>query len=118
MLNSLRTTPRIIGPVKIPEVTQKRSLIAKQVMLQLPEMQKGFALEVEFGDKEDLIIGRKQILTACGIAYGWGKVRTTSYETHLFVWLQQEELQYACTVKAHRFTKSDELASIKDVSHE
>lgn len=111
MLNSLRTTPRIIGPVHIPEITRKRSLIGKQVMLQLPELQKGFALEVEFGDHEDLRIGRKQILTACGVVYGWGKVKTASVDTHLYVWLREEDLQYACMVKGHRFAKADEVSS-------
>ena len=111
MLNTLRTTPRIIGSVHIPEIARQRALIGKQVMLKLPELKPGYGLEIEFGDKEDLRVGRKQILQACGTVYGWGRVKTSSLETHLFVWLLPEEIDFANTVKIHRFGEKSEVGN-------
>jgi hypothetical protein len=109
MLNSLRSTPRIVGTVHLPEISRTRALIGKQVMLKLPELVPGDALEIEFGDKEDLRVGRKQILQACGIVYGWGRVKTSSIEDHLYVWLLPEEIDFANTVKTHRFGEKTEV---------
>ena len=112
MLNTLRTTPRIVGPVHIPETTRQRSLIGKQVMLKLPEIQPGYALEIEFGDKEDLRVGRKQILQTCGSIYGFGRTKSSSRENHLYVWLIPEEIEFAGQVKLHRF------GNLREVSNE
>jgi len=111
MLNTLRTTPRIVGPVHLPEITRQRSLIGKQVMLKLPEIQPGYALEIEFGDKEDLRVGRKQILQTCGSIYGFGRTKSASKDNHLYVWLLPEEIEFANTVKLHRFGVMAEVSN-------
>jgi hypothetical protein len=103
MLNAIKVTPKILGPIQLPEIHRRRSLIGKQVMLQLPDLQEGYALELEFGDFEDLRIGRKQILQACGVVYGWGRVKTASDRNHLFVWLIPQEIDFSKKVRTNRF---------------
>lgn len=102
-MNRLKAAPKIIGPVHLPEISRRRSLIGKQVMLKLPDLQAGYALEVEFSDFDDLKIGRKQILQACGVVYGFGRVKTASEGNRLFVWLLPGEIDFASKVVKHRF---------------
>lgn len=109
MINGLKFPPKILGSVELPEVHRRRSMIGKQVMLQLPDLSGGYALKVEFSDYEDLKIGRKQILQACGLVYGHGKVKTISEGNHLFVWLLQKELAFAKEVRDHRFNTDQDV---------
>jgi hypothetical protein len=99
MLNS----PRILGPVKIPTIIKGRSfdLLGKKVAIELPGIQPGYGMGVEFDDNEELRIGRKQILAAASRIYGSSRVQTASSENILYIWLKAQELEIAAQVKEH-----------------
>jgi len=101
MINTLSTTPKILGPKQIPPTIKVRDLISKQVALELPEIKQGFAMAIQYHDGEALRVGRKQILMACSRIYGTGRIETASEGGILYVWLKPEDMKIAIQVKSH-----------------
>ncbi|PKO03075.1 MAG: hypothetical protein CVU43_04650 [Chloroflexi bacterium HGW-Chloroflexi-5] len=109
MINTLSTTPKMLGQVKIPFDVRGTDLFSKKIAMKLPDVQQGWCCAVEFANGDELRIGRKQILTACMRMYGSGRVQTASRVNVLYVWLKPQELKIAAQVKAHLFGSVTEV---------
>ncbi len=101
MLNTLKSTPIVIGKRAIPFILSENSPLGKKVALQLPDMPAGYAVAIQFDDSEQMRIGRKQILVACARIYGSSRVQTGSKDNVLYVWLKPNELEIAYQVRDH-----------------
>jgi hypothetical protein len=82
------TEPKIVGIVEIPRGLRDYNVFSNDVCLQLPEIPKNNALQLEFPDEVELFYGRKQILMAASRIYGYGKIKTGSQGNILFVWMK------------------------------
>lgn len=101
MLNTLSSTPKIIGELPLPSPVRHDDGFSKKVAFELPKIKAGYGLAIEFANHEDLRIGRKQILTATMRLYGSGRVQTVSQDNILYVWLKPEELEISQKVRLH-----------------
>ncbi|PKN97972.1 MAG: hypothetical protein CVU42_13700 [Chloroflexi bacterium HGW-Chloroflexi-4] len=96
--------PRIIGTEKTPSNLRGLDTFSKKVVTQLPEVEVGYSLVVEFSNRKQLKQGRKRILMTGHRLFGTGLVVTRSQNTKLFVWLRDEDRHIATEIRNHRRT--------------
>ena len=80
--------PKIIGIMRIPRICREQDKISKRVLMQLPDLQPGFSVAVDYPDFEEMKAGRKRILTYGIQLYGAGRLTTRSIDNRLFVWIK------------------------------
>lgn len=84
-------SPNIIGKTEIPHNLRNYEGFSRNVADALPKLQFGQCVAIEFETREDLIVGRKQVLSAGMHRFGSGHVQTGSRNTTLYVWLKDTE---------------------------
>ena len=80
--------PKIVGVVELPRGIRNYEVFSNDVCVKLPEIPKEMELEIAFADEVDMFYAPKQILMAASRIYGYGKIKTGSQGSHLFVWMK------------------------------
>jgi len=94
--------PRIVGIEKTPTSLRGLDTFSKKVVAQLPDVEVGYSLVVQFSNRKQLKMGRKRILMTGMRLFGTGLVVTRSAEEKLYIWLREEDKQVATAIRNHR----------------